>query len=141
MLDDHPIKKALDLPNGARFYRTSLQVNPFEYLIRHSKVTSYTDEASYNAAIVEACEDQGIEVIAVTDHYRINSAVGLIEAAEAAGIIVFRGFEAVSKDGVHMLCLFDPDKDIDAINRIIGDCGIHDDSSPSQTPRRLYPTG
>lgn len=131
MLDDHPIKKALDLPNGARFYRTSLQVNPFEYLIRHSKVTSYTDEASYNAAIVEACEDQGIEVIAVTDHYRINSAVGLIEAAETAGIIVFRGFEAVSKDGVHMLCLFDPDKDIDAINRIIGDCGIHDDSSPS----------
>ncbi len=131
MLDDHPIKKALDLPNGARFYRTSLQVNPFGYLKRHSKETTYTDEASYNAAMVEACKDQGIEVIAVTDHYRINSAVGLIQAAEEAGIIVFRGFEAVSKDGVHMLCLFDPGKDIDAINRIIGDCGIHDDSDPS----------
>lgn len=131
MLDDHPIKKAHDLPNGARFYRISLQVNPFEYLIRHSKETSFTDEASYNAAMVVACKKQGIEVIAVTDHYRINSAVGLIEAAEAAGIIAFRGFEAVSKDGVHMLCLFDPGKDIDAINRIIGDCGIHDDSDPS----------
>ena len=131
MLDDHPIKKALDLPNGARFYRTSLQVNPFEYLIRHSKETAYTDEAGYNDAIVKACQDQGIEVIAVTDHYRINSAVGLIETAETAGIIAFRGFEAVSKDGVHMLCLFDPGKDIDAINRIIGDCGIHDDFDPS----------
>jgi energy-coupling factor transporter ATP-binding protein EcfA2 len=131
MLDDHPIKKALDLPNGARFYRTCLQVNPFEYLIRHAKETTYTDEASYNAAMVEACKDQGIKVIAVTDHYRINSAIGLIEAAEEAGIVVFRGFEAVSKDGVHMLCLFDPGKDIDTINRIIGDCGIHDDSDPS----------
>ncbi|MBI9047358.1 MAG: PHP domain-containing protein [Anaerolineaceae bacterium] len=131
MWEDHPIKKALDLPNGARFYRASLQVNPFEYLLRHSKETPFTDEASYNAAMVEACMDQGVEVIAVTDHYRINSAVRLIEAAEEAGIIVFRGFEAVSKDGVHMLCLFNPDKDIDAINRIIGDCGIHDDSDPS----------
>ena len=131
MLDDHPIKKALDLPNGARFYRTSLQVNPFEYLIRHTKETSYTNETNYNSAIVESCIDQGIEVIAVTDHYRINSAIGLIEAAESAGIKAFRGFEAVSKDGVHMLCLFDPGKDIDAINRIIGDCGVHDDSEPS----------
>jgi energy-coupling factor transporter ATP-binding protein EcfA2 len=131
MLDDHPIKKALDLPNGARFYRTSLQVNPFEYLVRHNKQKTYTDETSYNAAMVETCKDQGIEVIAVTDHYRVNSSIGLIEAAEAAGIIAFRGFEAVSKDGVHMLCLFDPGKDIDSINRIIGDCGIHDDKDPS----------
>ena len=131
MLDDHPIKKALFLPNGARFYRASLQVNPFEYLIRHNKQTSYNDEASYNAAMIQACIDQDIEVIAVTDHYRVNSAIGLIETAESAGIIVFRGFEAVSKDGVHMLCLFDPSKDIDSINRIIGDCGIHDDSEPS----------
>ncbi|MBN1833498.1 MAG: AAA family ATPase [Deltaproteobacteria bacterium] len=131
MLDDHPIKKALDLPNGARFYRTSLQVNPFEYLIRHNKQTPYTDEASYNAAMIEACKDQGIEVIAVTDHYRVNTSIGLIEAAEAAGIIAFRGFEAVSKDGVHMLCLFDPGKNLEAINRIIGDCGVHDDKDPS----------
>lgn len=131
MLDDHPIKKVLSLPYGARFYRTSLQINPFEYLIRHKKNTSFANEASYNAAIIQACKDQDIEVIAVTDHYRINSALALIEEAEAAGIIVFRGFEAVSKDGVHMLCLFDPGKDIDAINRIIGDCGIHDEADPS----------
>jgi len=131
MLDEHPIKKALDLPNGARFYRTSLQVNPFQYLLRQNKQTIYTDEANYNAAMVDACKDQGIEVIAVTDHYRVKTSIGLIEAAKDAGIRVCRGVEAVSKDGVHMLCLFDPGKDIDSINRIIGDCGIHDDSEPS----------
>jgi len=47
MQTEHPIKKALDLPNGGRFYRTSLQVNPLEYLIRHNIDTSFTDEASY----------------------------------------------------------------------------------------------
>ena len=131
MQQDHPLKKALDLPNGGRFYRTSLQINPFEYVKRHNKDTLFNDEPSYNAAIIEACVDQAIEVIAVTDHYRINSAVGFLKEAESAGISVFHGFEAVSKDGVHMLCLFDPDKDIDAINRIIGDCGIHDEADPS----------
>ena len=43
---------------------------------------------------------------------------------------------AVSKpsrrDGVHFLCLFDPDKD-DALERFIGDCGVHDNDRPSPT--------
>jgi hypothetical protein len=123
---------ALTLPNGARFYRCALQVNPFAYLSRHSKKTSFGTEAEYNAAIISACQDLGIEVIGVTDHYRVQESKGLVQAARAAGLFAFTGFEAVTKDGVHLLCLFDPDKD-NALERFIGECGVHDTNAASPT--------
>jgi energy-coupling factor transporter ATP-binding protein EcfA2 len=126
-----PMNTAQALPSGARFYRCALQVNPFEYLTRHHKQTPYPNEASYNAALIEKCQALGIEVIAVTDHYRVQSAASLRAAARAAGLHVFPGFEAVTKEGVHILCLFDTDQDVDKLERIIGACGIHEDNIAS----------
>ena len=123
---------ALKLPNGARFYRCALQVNPFAYLKRHHKQTTFESEAEYNDAIVEACLENGIEVVAITDHYRVQSSMALVRAARDAGLWAFGGFEAVSKDGVHFLCLFDPDKD-DRLERFIGECGVRDPDRPSPT--------
>ena len=108
-------------------------MNPFAYLIRHNKQTSYSSEVEYNAAIIAACQEAEIEVIGVTDHYRVQESIGLIEAARAAGLLAFSGFEAVAKDGIHFLCLFDPDKDTVALERFIGECGIHDTSAASST--------
>lgn len=126
------LNKALRLPNGARFYRCALQVNPFAYLSRHSKRTSFRTEEEYNAAIVAACQEADIEVIGVTDHYRVDESKGLVQAARAAGLFAFSGFEAVSKDGVHFLCLVDPDKD-GVLERFIGECAVHDTKAASPT--------
>lgn len=126
------MQAALDLPNGARFYRCALQVNPFAYLDTHNKTTAFTSEDDYNSAIIGACRELGIEVIAVTDHYRVKHSVGLVRAARNTGLFAFSGFEAVTKDGVHFLCLFDPDKD-EVLERFIGECGIHDTDQPSPT--------
>lgn len=130
-IKNDPIAEALRLPGGARFYRCALQVNPFEHIIRHNKRSQYDTEADYNNAIVQACLEKGIEVVAVADHYRVCSSRSLIECARKAGIHTFPGFEAVTKDGVHFLCLFDPRKDVDVLERILGDCGIHDQSATS----------
>ncbi|MHB1267675.1 MAG: TrlF family AAA-like ATPase [Acidithiobacillus ferriphilus] len=119
------LNEALKQPNGARFYRCALQVNPFAYHDRHAKQTAFQNEADYNSAIIEACHANDIEAIAVTDHYRINDSRGLINAARAAGIFAFGGFEAASDDGVHFLCLYDPDKD-DRLERLIGQMGVGD---------------
>ena len=123
---------ALELPNGARFYRCALQINPFAYLKRHHKQTTFESETEYNDAIVGACLENGIEVVAITDHYRVQSSMTLVRAARDAGLWAFGGFEAVSKDGVHFLCLFDPDKD-DRLERFIGACGVRDPDRPSPT--------
>jgi len=124
---------ALALPNGARFYRCALQVNTFGYLVRHNKITAYRTEAQYNSAIIQSCHNNGIEVIAVTDHYRVHESAHLIMLARDSGIFAFGGFEAVTKDGVHFLCLFDADKDTAAIERLIGECGVHNRHELSPT--------
>lgn len=119
------LNEALQQPNGARFYRCALQVNPFAYHGRHGKQTGFNSESDYNAAIVEACRANHIEAIAVTDHYRVSDSMGLANAARTAGIFVFGGFEAASNDGVHFLCLYDPDKD-SSLERLIGQLGVSD---------------
>ena len=124
------MRAALNLPNGARFYRCALQVNPYAYLARHSKPTSFQSEDEYNAAIIEACLETKTEVIGVTDHYRVQDSKGLVDAAREAGLWAFSGFEAVTKDGVHFLCLFDSDKD-EELERYIGECGIHNSNESS----------
>lgn len=126
------LRAAAMLPDGARFYRCALQVNPFAYLTRHAKTTTFQTEAEYNAAIIETCRELGVEVIGVTDHYRVHESTGLLKAARDAGLIAFGGFEAVTKDGVHFLCLFDPDKD-SVLERFIGECGIHSHTEASPT--------
>ncbi len=97
------MQTALNLPSGARFYRCALQVNPFDYLKRHRKSTPFESEAEYNKAIIETCLEIGIEVIAVTDHYRVRHSTNLVQAARKAGLHAFSGFEAVTKDGFHFL--------------------------------------
>lgn len=119
------VQAALGMPAGARFFKCAFQVNPFEYLADNGRATKYSDEASYNQALVEALLANDVQVIAVTDHYRVQSAVGLWKAARAAGIAVLPGFEAVTKEGVHFLCLFDPSKNAAALERAIGACGVH----------------
>jgi len=73
----------------------------------------------------------GIEAIAVTDHYRIRHSLTLMAAAREAGLIVFPGFEAVTKDGVQFLCLMDVTTKTDLVQARINDCGIHDESELS----------
>lgn len=127
------IEKALTLPSGARFYRCALQVNPFAYVQRHARTTAFDSEETYNAGLIHSCHENGIEVIAITDHQRCNTGQSLAEAARAAGIIVFPGAEVETKEGVHMLLLFDPDASWERCNGVLGDCGIHDQANPPPT--------
>lgn len=123
----------LGLPGGARFYRCALQVNPYEYLLRHGKQSIFASEPDYNAAIVEACKTNNVEVVGVADHYRIKPAQSLIDALQAVGVVVFPGFEAVTKDGVHFLVLFDPSTPVDTVQGYIHACGIHGPVAGSPT--------
>ena len=124
------IEKALTLPAGARFYRCALQVNPFAYVQQYSKTTTFDSEASYNAALIRSFKENDIEVIAVTDHQRCTSGQSLANQARSAGIIVFPSAEVETKEGVHMLLLFEPDASWERCNGVLGDCGIHDQADP-----------
>lgn len=139
------INEACSLPNGSRFFRCALQVNSFLYLERHGKKPDFDNEAEYNAAMVKACQENDIEVVAVTDHFRIDTARTLIKTLRDAGITVFPGFEAATEGNIHFLVLFDPSTTIEKvkarIHRLVPTDRI-DDESPrtDKTATKLLDT-
>jgi len=119
-----PIKTALAKPSGARYFSCALQVNPYLYLSDNSKSDPWGSEQKYNLAIVEACKANGVEVIAVADHHRILDSRSLIDLAEKNEIAAFPGFEVETKDGIHLLCIFDRGTDLALVDSYLAECGV-----------------
>jgi predicted ATPase len=124
------IKKALTLPNGAKYFRCALQVNPFSYLKNNRGEDHGLGEQEYNSQLISKCEEFQITVVAVTDHNHVGAIGEIRKCAKSSDIIVLPGFEVSSSEGVHLLCIFDQDKEIDVLERYLGDLGIHT-TSPS----------
>jgi hypothetical protein len=109
---------------GARWLRPALQVNPFAYKGAGAPSTTFPNEDAYNSALLDKCEVEGIELIAVTDHWCVDSAAGLITAAEGRSVTVLPGFEANTSEGFHLLVLFEAGTASSEINGAIGACGV-----------------
>lgn len=115
-----PANANSNAPAGAEFYKCALQVNPAHYAAIHRGQRASGDELDYNTALIEKAVEQGIEVLAVTDHNDV-SGVGPIQAvARERGVFVFPGFELSSKEGIHVLCLYGPETPVEQLNRFLG---------------------
>lgn len=128
------LKQASRLGAGARFFRCALQVNPYVYTERYAKGGSdpaFASQEAYDAAMVEAARAADIQVVAITDHFRVEGSESLRTAFEAAGITVFPGFEACSSEGVHLLCLYPPGTSLSRVIEYIGQCSLRDRDAPS----------
>lgn len=122
---------------GARWVRAALQVNPYGYVGNPSPSRDFPDEESYNAALLDACDDAGIELLAVTDHWNVASAKGLIVAAAERGITALPGFEANSSEGTHLLVIFEKGTKLSDITLAIGLCDV-DPSDPHSLAKKTY---
>jgi hypothetical protein len=128
------IQQALRLPQGARFYRCALQVNPPHYASTYRGASradepgtfEADDQAQIEALVASAAANQ-IEVLGITDHNHAGSVEAFAAAAARHGIVVFPGFEARSKEGVHFLCLFPPGTRASQLARYLGEIGIHNE--------------
>ena len=120
--ETHPIRQALAQPNGSQFYRCALQVNPFAYTQENGKLGhGFATEEEYNEAFVIALKEANVQIIAITDHWRARTGAGLRDAAEAAGITVFPGFEAATSLGHHVLCIFNPGTELIRLDLLAGE--------------------
>jgi len=128
-----PIEEAQRLPNGARFYRCALQVNPHHYAGTFRGQPSAGNEDAYVEAIVSKCIDLGVEVIAVTDHNSISSVERFRTVGEQRDVIVFPGFELTSSENVHVLCIYERSTNHVTLERFLGEFGIHN-PKPSSVP-------
>ena len=76
------------------------------------------DAISHAEAIVDKAVDLGIEVLAVTDHNSVSSVAAFRSAARNRGVRIFPGFELSSSEGVHVLCLYSPDTELDRLGSV-----------------------
>ncbi len=92
-------------------------------------------EAKTAKAFAEACYRTGLDVVGITDHNflgwhfipHLQSAFDEIEREFSHRITLFPGFEFEAAGvgrGVHVLCLFEPDSDLDRLDSILTECGI-----------------
>ena len=117
-------------PAGARFYKCALQVNSHEYSGVFRGQPSDKDATGHAQAIVDKAVDFGIEVLAVTEHNSVNSVAAFRSAARNRKVHIFPGFELSSSEGVHVLCLYPPETELDRLGRYLGQFGIRD-TAPS----------
>lgn len=111
---------------GARFYRCALQVNPRHYAEKYRGQVTRRSEASHAQEMVRKAVELGIEVLAVTDHNSVDGVAAFRSAAHDQPVHIFPGFELVSSEGVHLLCLYPMTARDDQIGRYLGEFGIRD---------------
>ncbi|MDO9381077.1 MAG: hypothetical protein Q7T56_19705 [Nocardioidaceae bacterium] len=109
---------------GARWIRAALQVNPYAYKGKNEPSSVFASEDDYNKALLDECEALGISLIAITDHWCVDSASGVIAAAAERNIVALPGFEANSSEGVHILVIFEAGTELSKVNAAIGACGV-----------------
>lgn len=130
-MQPNPRIKTSAPPNGARFFRCALQVNPHHYAGTFRGKPNPDDSRTYVQGILDRCVTKKIEVIAVTDHNSVQDVDLFREEAGKRSIVVFPGFELSSSENVHVLCIFEPASDTQALDRNLGLCGLAHGSPPS----------
>jgi len=125
------VKNLLSLPNGARFYKCALQVNPNDYAAYRGGSPN-PDAEDYAKKLVQQAHESGIEVLAVTHHHHVDFVDVIRPVATAAGITVFPGFELTSQEGVHVLCIYGPSTEMSQLKLFLGNFGLTNAASHSE---------
>jgi len=73
----------------------------------------------YPRRIVERAGEEGLDMIAVTDHNAAENAGAVIRAAMGTGLTVFPGLEISSEEDVHILGIFESMEAIDPVLKVV----------------------
>jgi energy-coupling factor transporter ATP-binding protein EcfA2 len=110
------IPDIIDLPRGARFVRADLHIH--SYLASHD----VKDATATPEAIVATATQEGLKVIAITDHNEIGNVAAAIAAARPMGLFVVPAIELSAPEG-HLLSYLPT---IEALQRFYGQIEIGD---------------
>ena len=129
------------LPNvtsGARYFRCAFQVNPHGYAERFRATPSPISAHDYPRVMLDSAEQLGIDVIAITDHNSVADVPRFVEEAQGRQLTIFPGFEVASTEGVHVLCLFEPGTEVEKLNRVLGELGVHNTDPSAELCEKTF---
>ncbi len=136
-MTDSTVDDVLALPNGARFFRCALQVNPNDYASYRGQAPD-PDAVAYAKRLVDEAIKNDIKVLAITHHNNCDFVEVIRPLAQEADLVVFPGFELKSKDGIHLLCIYDPRTDHTRMQRYLGSFGIHGTESTGTACKEFF---
>lgn len=120
--------------HGARFFKCDLQMQtPADVAHWVGETFDLTNDPEGAArAYIKRCYDVGLEVIAITDHnfsskwFLPHLQAAAKELSTDYELTIFPGFEFTANvgKGVHVLALFEPNTDLEAIDHILTECGV-----------------
>ena len=91
----------------SRFHNSDLQVHtPADRQHRYGDTGSRTPNLAFARKLMEAHSKTGVDIVAVTDHNRVDWYPVLSEAGQTCGVYVFPGIE-ISVNGCHLIVLWD----------------------------------
>jgi len=74
------------------------------------------------SAIVRACGERGIDIIAICDHNSAENVKGVRRAAEETDLVVLAGMEVTTTEEVHVLSIFDNEEQVLKLQEEVYDC-------------------
>jgi 3',5'-nucleoside bisphosphate phosphatase len=84
----------------------------------HTVLSPCADYRMVPEIIVARAAEVGLNLIAITDHNSAENAAAVVSMAQGSGVDVLPGMEVESREGVHLLTLFD---DVEALARWQGE--------------------
>lgn len=120
------IQELLDTQAGARFLKADLQVHtPIDpQFDRRPEPTDPNERRALAREYLEAAQAKGIELVGITEHNDVSWIDDLRYAANGLGMHLLPGFEVETKEGIHVLCLFDPETKVSDLDDCLARLGL-----------------
>lgn len=113
------LDKIKDIDNGARFYKVDLH---FHTPASHD----YKDKSIQYDVLVDKAIEEGLDLIAVTDHHIGTGYEKMFEAAKGKNIVILPGVE-VTVQNIHIIAIFPEKTNASDIEFLLHNLGIKDE--------------
>ena len=144
---DKKINEILTVHNGAKFYWADLHVHTpkWQGFSLPSKI-SRDNKKEIAKLYIEKAKKEDIKILAITEHNDVEWIDPIREASRGSDVIVFPGFEITTDsgaDGIHILCLFNPNTSQNTLDGILSNLGLlperrfHNDGSPKAITKNM----
>ncbi len=119
------IQALLDMQPGARFLKADLQVHtPADPQFPVEEPKDPNARRALARDYLEVARQRGLEVVGITEHNDVSWIADLRYAAKGLGLYLLPGFEVETKEGIHVLCLFDPDTKVERLEEFLVQLGL-----------------
>jgi len=131
MENQNDLNEIMKKKNGANFYWADLHIHtPSWYGFKLPSGVKMGDEGwmkEFSKKYIEKAQERNITILGITEHNDVSWIDYIRQAAVGKEITVFPGFEITTQsgaDGIHILCLFNPEIAKDTLDGLLSNFGL-----------------